>query len=539
MLIDLFKNIKLCVSTKDVFYLCCLLVICVATVFIGAVPTHKFGHDTFFLLDNSWRVVNGQRTHIDYSSAWGPLTFLIISLGLKISQYTVNGIGYGNAIFGFLIGLWAYRLGRYRLQYPFMLLFSLFMTGLVVSPYALGYGVLNSTHAMVYNRYGYALLGLILLESMQPFHHPRERREDWAGGISTGAAMALTLFLKVSYFLASIPLVFGILIISMHIDRRRIFGIMAGFSLVATAFFAYLSFDIQAVFHDLQMAAGARSESLTYHYMMVKLTWNAIYLAAIILFSFACSPAVASSQKQWKNYQLSLAGVLVFATDIFLLFTNQQWFELPLIATFILIICNNINTHHIMIHNKVLLSTKRTYALLMMVGGAIFLPIFALQYIALAHATLEKANPPNVQTIARFTQPCLNDLLLYEGETLSSNGRQYTSYVNDGVALLLSVANKNETVLTIDMFNPFPFALGWRPPSGGIAAAAYKYTISESHRPSDAKYFGNADIVMVPIKPAADNSYYYGVLKIYEPALKERYFLAAKSDWWYLFRRKK
>ncbi len=42
-----------------VLFFCCLIAICGAAFFIGAVPTRGFGHDIFFLLDNGWRVVMG------------------------------------------------------------------------------------------------------------------------------------------------------------------------------------------------------------------------------------------------------------------------------------------------------------------------------------------------------------------------------------------------------------------------------------------------------------------------------------------------
>ena len=55
---------------------------------------------------------------------------------------------------------------------------------------------------MIYNRYGYALLGLMLLETFEAARGARGRNSDeWIGGISTGAALSLTLFLKASYFL--------------------------------------------------------------------------------------------------------------------------------------------------------------------------------------------------------------------------------------------------------------------------------------------------------------------------------------------------
>jgi hypothetical protein len=37
----------------------------------------------------------------------------------------------------------------------------------------------------------------------------------------------------------------------------------------------------------------------------------------------------------------------------------------------------------------------------------------------------------------------------------------------------------DEKALTMDMVNPFPYALGRRPAVGGIAAAAYRYTLSD------------------------------------------------------------
>jgi len=78
----------------------------------------------------------------------------------------------------------------------------------------------------------------------------------------------------------------------------------------------------------------------------------------------------------------------------------------------------------------------------------------------------------------------LRPLLLYDtGRLLSrSNGPTYTTYVNDGVALLQRVTEPNEAILTMDAFNPFPYAMGRRPPLGGIAAMAYHYTLSDGHR---------------------------------------------------------
>ena len=89
----------------------------------------------------------------------------------------------------------------------------------------------------------------------------------------------------------------------------------------------------------------------------------------------------------------------------------------------------------------------------------------------------------------------------------------------------------------MDMMNPFSYALQRKPALGGIAAAAYKYTLSDEYRPSDDAYFGNSDIVMVPKRPAVDPLHHDPFIKIYEPALQRRYRLEAESDLWRLYKR--
>ena len=152
------------INKYHIFFLCCLTAIVGATFFVGAVPTRIFGNDIFFLLDNGWRVVNGQATHVDFTSAWGAVTFLVTGLGLMLSDYSVDGIGYGSAVFGLIIGLWSYYLGRHRLIPILQILLSLYIVSLIVAPVPLGVPFRISSHAMVYNRYGYALLALILID---------------------------------------------------------------------------------------------------------------------------------------------------------------------------------------------------------------------------------------------------------------------------------------------------------------------------------------------------------------------------------------
>jgi hypothetical protein len=240
-----------------------LALICGATALMGAVPTRLFGHDIFFLLDNGWRVINGQRPHVDYYSPWGPVTFLITAAGLEISGNSVNGIGYGNALAAFIMGSWTFYVAKNRLTPSLRLLLSFLLAVLVAAPYPLGYSPFLSSHAMVYNRYGYALLGVIVLETFRSSGGDgQDAGEEWIGGISTGIALSLTLFLKASFFLVAVAVVVILSAFFRRLAVRRIAGLCLGGFLAALGMLAYLHFDALAMLSDLRMAAGARTESL-------------------------------------------------------------------------------------------------------------------------------------------------------------------------------------------------------------------------------------------------------------------------------------
>ena len=84
-----------------------ILGICLRT---GIVPMRSYVEDMIFFADNAWRVLWGQRPHVDYSSGLGPVTYLISALGMKLAGGNLNGLGYGNALAGVAVGIWAYVL---------------------------------------------------------------------------------------------------------------------------------------------------------------------------------------------------------------------------------------------------------------------------------------------------------------------------------------------------------------------------------------------------------------------------------------------
>lgn len=513
-------------------FVACLFLVCGAAVYVGAVPTHRFGHDIFFFLDNGWRVINGQRPHLDFTSAWGPLSFLIAAFGLFLSHYSVDGIGYGNAAFALVISLWGYRLSRGAMPFLPRLLVCLYLALLAVSPYPLGWGVLGSSYAMLYNRYGYALLGLLMLEaaSSRAGAEVGGAKADAFGGFSAGAISALALFLKANFFAGAL-LILMLSAFAARPSARRLAAMAAGFALTSLLFLAYLDFNVAAIHRDLQLAAGARAAGFTWMELNFKLLLN---LPSLLFILLLCALSGRAGRGQARSVAAAAVGISVFGIDMLLLVSNQQYLELPLTtlwASFMAVdACRERGDDR----------QWTAWSRSVVVAGAAFFAIsFGSQAVGLGYAVEQKRHPSGIEKVTRFISEPLRPLYLYDDETdPESNGSRYVAYVNSGVSLLQRYAGRGETVMTMDMMNPFSYALGRPSARGGMAAVAYECTLSDAYRPSDAWFFGNADLVMIPKQPASHRPMFDQLMAAYAVALHDRYRLAAETDMWFMYRRK-
>src|SRR5450755_901484 len=299
----------------EVAFFAALAILCGVIAFIGAVPTKIYGHDIFIYLGNGWRIINGQRPHVDFTTPWGPVGFLISALGMTISRHSADGVGYGSALLALIVGAWCFLLGQNRLVFLPRAVVSLFLATLVSAPYSIGVSPFASSHAMIYNRYCYGLLGLILVECFTAHGGKSGGREaGWFDGISTGSLLSLELFMKASYFFMGIALTGAIALLLRSFPRRRILGMVLGFSLVSLCILAYLHFDVAAVVRDLQMAAGARAETLR---SPVRVTRRHLpVLFEIVAFALAAVFMLRNRASEWKGLELPLLGGFLFLADI-------------------------------------------------------------------------------------------------------------------------------------------------------------------------------------------------------------------------------
>lgn len=505
-----------------VVFAAALLLICAATVRIGIAPLRLFEHDIFFLIDNGYRVTQGQIPHRDFSSAWGPAIYLIEAAGLLLAGMRPAGVGYANAIFGALIAIWAYWIGHKRWSPIAGCLLGIYTALLITAPYALGWGAMNFSYAMVYNRYGYAILGIIFVEcAVSP---------DTTGGVSTGTAWALLGWLKSSYAVMVTPFVL-LSLLSFPSQKRRLAAIASAAAVVSLLMLCYLRFDLHDMFRDLLMAASSRAKSWKPREILVlgfgQFTET---IPLLILSGLAGNTWKARAQAALLTFFTLLVGGVLIST-------NHQASGVPLNG-YAAVVLGSLAIRRYQIE-----STVPRSALVALLAAFCFLPTAFLNGVSLAVAAnrvqefsaIPGVHPASSRGAAMTFAPPAQLM------TTETGGPAYVAAVNDGLDLLRRRTGPGDGVLTMDQMNPFNYLLSRPSPHGGMAAAAYNYVFSDARHLTSDEFFGNARYIMLrKYSPSVgdyyiETSYTGGILKLYRDALSDRFHLIEETPHWQLW----
>ena len=511
-----------------------------AAAIAGAVPTRIFGHDIFILLDGGWRILNGQRPQVDFSPGIGPLSFWFVAAGLKLANNSVHGVGIADGLMAVLAGGWSYLLTRRRLPWMPAALISCCIALFAADPNPVGFPLYDFSHAMTYNRFGYALLGVLMAESFIEMQ-PAVRSKILLRGFSSGAIIILLILIKPSY--AAV----GALFLAISVPTRkpvawRLIGMAAGLAMTTLGWLTYLRFDLAAVLSDLTLMAGAKSGALSawgLKWAIFKGLPEFIWIGALAL--------LVARVRGWRNPAARSIDILILALTVFvgqalILATNAQPSGYPLNAIFAILLAERGRLAADDRGPSAITGIPGTGAALILMGILCFVPAFARNAFGLAGALAQRFAVPESAQTTRFQPPHLAGLILYDvpdgtSADIRSNGRVYVNYVEEGVELIRKFSRSSETVYTLDFTDPFSYALLRRPAHGGMTCMDYNAQFSDRFKPSADWIFGAADIVMVPKRPSATDQTTQALERNYLTKLENQYRMCAESDWWKLYKR--
>lgn len=511
-----------------------LYLVIIASLATG--PINIFHNDVFILLDDGWRVLNGQVPHRDFYSPLGPLEYWIVAGGMLVTNGGPQGIAIGIAVFGLVIGIWGWVLARRRMLPLFGLLVTAWLVLTATSPTPLGFDSRFLSCAMIYNRQGYALLGIILLECA----FAQERSRFW-GGVSSGVALILLAFLKLNFFgvgglflLASVPLT--------RAELARMWGFLAGVAGTILAFLLYPRFSMAAFFSDMQFVSRARGSALNppgiIHGIVTCAQSGTVWLVlamAIGILSFG--PA-----KRWHRQTVSFAllTIIVLASGPLFLQTNSLENRCQLASLWLIILLEKVSAIHLSLHRKK--TTIIFIALSLGVLIATLVPDFASAFnlmqfdMAAKKALATHIAAPGVESLSIYDSTSFFDINMKESD---GNGSYYAHCVNDGLALLKAQSPAPESILALGFHNPFSYLLRRKPAEGGSSYLYLGNSITESHMPTVDRVFGNADVMILPDHEGTHRDSDQFIQNYYRPYLLQNFHFVARSECWQLYRRNK
>ena len=490
-----------------------LATVCALRASIGLSGFQVFTPDAFMPLDGAWRMLNGQRPHIDFYSFMGVLIYLPTFLGLLLSRGGAEGFAYGQALVGLCSGIWAYLLTRKRLPDVPAVLFCLCLVLLATAPFPLGHSPLFISPATTYNRYGYTALALIFLEAVVQRQRPAKLRE-FLGGFSTGALLVMLFFLKITFFGAAIFLI-GAFAFCRTQTARRWAGISLACAAFSLGFCAYFGFQLLPMVRDLVMVAGAKRIFARAYQL------DSILSDAGTLLSFtALTALLLILQKRSESARsIAIAGAAVCFAGTVLIFGSSEPHGAPLAIFFVLVAVSQLT-----FYASGLTHLVRCGVLLW--GTAFAITAIAPSAIGFGYATLL-----SVQA-RRHEIPLAGPTLAKFIPTGTDAG--YRAFVNDGMALINQHRAPGDTLMSLEFSNPFSFGLGMKPARGGTTTLDYQTTFNDAHRPSAEWLLGSASLVMVPkiySHPSLEN-----ILRLYEPFLLSHFHPIGESRQWLLYR---
>jgi hypothetical protein len=519
------------------FALLIVFVSCAITWRLGLPHTSIYGHDLFTFLDGSWRVSQGQIPHIDFYSAFGPIFYLMQAAGLLLAHYRIEGLVYGTVLAGLVLGVWGIAIIRARLNAVAGLLAVAFLILFWLAPFPLGEPYYLPSFAMQYNRLGYTILFLVVVEL---FGKIREEpaRFDW-GGLSTGVALGCLLFMKANFFAVGAVVTAGAYVLRVRTLRHAVF-VIAGWLVVFCVIASYLHWDLLAFWKDLRTAAGARQtrfheirDSVRTALRNVTPVVVVLGLAAAALFRRkGATLRVLPCLKQPL-----LIAILILAADFVLSLSNQQRFGFPLTIVAIILFVDQLCRIE-----EETGAPRRSIAepALLLVMLAMVLPFIMDTVNAWAiHVTMRQNTV--LATAARINSAPLVDLVFDDhsdpvwGQS-EANGHILTNHINDGLRLIRANSGANDRIACLCYDNPFPYALLRPPMEGGAAFYDYGTNFTERFTPSAERILGNADVVVYP-KTELDSLNVSTLLKICHNLLSERYHAVAESRDWILLKK--
>jgi hypothetical protein len=376
---------------------------------------------------------------------------------------------------------------------------------------------------MAYNRYGYALASIVLLECFLPSSKEDSFRKQFGGGFSSGLACAVMICLKISYGMVGLVLLVASAVLRPR-ERVRWLGLITGFAIFVLPILAYLRFNFTAIIMEYRILAAVRGSTLDLRSIFYRVCQDRFEFMPVLLLTLLV--VLFAARGAGRRIMLTAGCLLAAGGGTLLILTNDQVSDLPLMATVAMLLVNEVTCAWMQPKadrrgpDLLAAVTFLSFGLL-----AVGIPL-SMNAVGFGYALADKAihRTPSYQFQAPHLQAL--EFVEYSGPYWADheNGELFVRYTEEGMDLVMAHSGPNESVRSMTSTNPFSYGL-LRPPSRGGSIDIGRVNVSENSIPPLDYILGDVDLILVPNFPNHDLSNavklvlskYHGVMTPFSP----------------------
>jgi hypothetical protein len=550
-------------SARDTFLIAC----CYALLMFGAylaflwTPTtvlSLMANDSMIFFDAIYRIGLGERPSVDFPTALGPVMLYLPAFGAWLTHGDAGAVEAASAIFALVVGVATAQAGAAR--FPSAVVAVLVLVVFLVSvPAALLGGYEGNsitavgtggevvaggmTLAMFYNRWGWALLIPI-------FCYLAPRRDNAAPTIAETLSLSLLLailfYLKLNYF--AVGLAACGLFAWLNPGRWRTLAVGAAATLALVLLAGLTTGLLPAYLRDVAFAAkvsGGRGSFLE----IIRINLRDLLLAGAPLAVLAFARRLS-----WRDV-LMVAFMIVGC--LFVINQNGQYVVMPP-----LVVIGAYGVARLAGTGKAERAARLgAYAVFLLLCSSLLLDR-GLAMIDQAYAAhrehLRGPEPWSATPGLRGVYVMERESYLGELRAADTEGKRILAFMRAnqmgrlqplrqqeymetlvaGADELRRVMKPGESVVTLDMSNPFNFMLGARPARGSWLTMDAGRTLTEELHPAPEDIFADADHVMIA-KLSLTYTSSMLAMKVYAPWLAQHYAERVETPYWVRFSHRK
>jgi hypothetical protein len=515
----------------------CLAIIAVNCIVGMFVPITDCLSDDFWLLNDVWHVVLGQKLGVDYHDALGfgvsqvgAIVWRILPPGghaytLRLTDAVFNA---GVIACAVLVAVRVFRTRKY-LAWVFCIPLALFLSSSSIDGSLLAFG-----SSMFFDRLAEGVLAVLLLHVMAA----KPVRAPCFDPIMAAVLLNLLFLVKVSGFLIGLPVVVvGIFSSNTFKDGLRVLGAaLALLAILLVLDFLLTGLSPGLVLREYVLPARARGEpdlSLLVHALVNRTLWG----SAALLFVFSC---FQRPQPGTFLRRLLLPAVYAFC-QVGIHLSNSLEPGLIMASALVALQLDTIpERKRPFLPRHWPLSAGETARLRI-------LPVFDL--IPYAFAFLVVCIQLRAMAIGSFlgvlavTGHSADVVMAGDGEALwrlklgiNQTQDDFAVSIRDGAEIIKGLHADKNVIATLDFTNPFPLLFGTTPPQGTWNWLEVKSNVPIGYMPKSGEVIGNACIVMLPLSPDMPITTEL-FTRATAPALAHDFVLAKQDKWWRVYRR--